>query len=548
MRLFFYLLRCSLICPLIVAGGIRLFARDFSNVAHEGIVSGFDTVKITGFLNSNQAVSRSCDIFLTLSYSGAVPNDSNSVSLLEKQFQEYGGVSVIDSLAAFVRTGKLEIRSFRVSSSGGGYNAEASSSVMEVKGLTNATSGIPPGFRILDGYSYKMSQRRSWYSSLLYISTFPKLSSKRGFLSFFEQLTLESKLLFFLTMFAFFFLFNITTVTIVVVISNKSINRRKAWYTKQRQYVIEVLSPLLVGEGEIQAGQQDQIENNLRSFTSSREKQVIIDVLLEARRNLTGNAASVLSVLYERLQLSKVSVSSTRSVNLFRRVMGLRELAYLGSKPYSSVLSPFLNSRNPNVRTEAILAYILLDKQSPLGFLDKLHHPFVRWTQLSAYYTMYFNDVRPPILRQYLNHHDPHVVLWCLRLIAIYNQLDTMRDVSRCLTSADPKIRLVAIQTSLSLENWKVKELLKKRYQDEPLPVRLEIIRVISYFAGCEDMPFLKTLVTVGTFQEVREAVRILYNMGENTRKELDDLDHSMSGTLTRFINHVAVAKNNITI
>lgn len=542
-----------MICILIVTNGLWLYANDFSIANDKDIFSVAVTGKTLTPIHDDQMASGSSELVLFLSLGETVPKDINILQLLEKQFRDNGAARTFDSLAVMTRAGKLLVRSVRVSQVGDNYFTSGVypgtfSIVKEEKEQTKVTLGIPPGFRILKGYSYKISQRQSWYSAFIKASPFRKISLKGGLLSFFEQMPLEGKLLFFLALFAFFFLFNIAFVALVVVISNDIINRRKAWYTKQRQQVIEVLSPLLIGEGELNTEEHEHIENTLRSHVSRRERQVIIDVLLESRRNLTGNAATLLSVLYERLQLDKVSVSSTRSVNPYSCVMGIRELAFLGSKPYSSVLSPYLNSRNPNVRTEAILAYILLYKESPLGFLDYLHHPFVRWIQLSAYYTMYFNDVQPPTLRRFLSHHDPQVVLWRLRLISIYNQLDTTRDVSRCLISPDPKIRQVAIQTSLSLENWKVKELLKKQYTDEPLTVKLEILKVLNYFAGSEDMPFLKILVSSGTFIEVREAVRILYNMGENSRKELTDLNSSMGGTLIRYINHVAEPKNSITL
>jgi hypothetical protein len=548
------MMKRAMICFLIVTHGLRLCAGNFLIPAVNDPFSVAVTDKTRAPFQNHQVTNGSLELVIGLSPGETVPKDTtNFMHLLEKQFRDNGAARTFDSLAMLARSGKLVIRSVRVSYSeddykSGGSNSGTSSFIQDEKEQTNVTTGITPVYRILNGYSYKISQQQSWYTAFIKATPFRKLSLKGGYLSFFEQMPLEIKLLFFLALFAFFFLFNIASVALVVVISNVEINRRKAWYVKQRQYVIEVLSPLLIGESELKADEQEQIENSLRSYTSHRERQVIIDVLLEARRNLTGNAASVLFILYDHLQLDKVSISSTRSVDLYRRIMGIRELAFLGSNTYSSVLTPYLNSRNPNVRTEAILAYILLDKQSPLGFLDYLHHPFVRWIQLSAYYTMYFNGVQPPILRRFLSHHDPQVVLWSLRLISIYNQLDTTRDVSRCLTSPDPKIRQVAIQTSLSLENWKVKEMLKKRYQDEPLPVKLEILKVVNYFADSSDTPFLKILINSGTFIEVREAVRILYNMGENSRKELTELDSSMSGTLTRYINHVAEPKNAIAL
>ena len=366
------------------------------------------------------------------------------------------------------------------------------------------------------------------------------------FFIFFESLSLGYRLLLYFALFAFFFLVNITVVATIIILSNWLMNYRSRWYEQTRQEIIDILSPLFFSDEE-NLSEREQAERELHKFTSVREKQVIIDVMLEARRNLSGNSVDMLSELYGRLKLDRVSIASAKSMSTYRRIMGIRELAYLSDRSYSAFLAPYLRSRNQLVRLEAVLAYILMEKESPMGFLEYLDRPFTRWIQLSAYYTMYFNNVEPPSLRMMLRYNDSQLVVWFLRLVAVYSQLDAAREVTRCLTNPSPEIRIAAIQTSLALENWKVKDLLKWRYIDEPLKVRIEILKFINYFAGAEDVPFLTESLNKGTFSEVREVVRILYQMDYN-EQGLYKLNHSLPRELRHFVNHVAEPKNRIAV
>lgn len=367
-------------------------------------------------------------------------------------------------------------------------------------------------------------------------------------LPYIEKVALGYQMLFWMALMAFFFGINVAFVAIVVVVSNYVKNSRTNYYTKQRQHVIAILSSLLFDGDDVKDTTQEEAVNSLRLLTSRRDRQVIIDVLLEIKRNLTGNNSERIIELYDELKLAEVSKSKLRSLSRYPRASGIRELAYLGNESYSKIILPYLNSKKQIVQTEAIMASVLLEKQNPFGFLNHTDRPFVRWMQLCAYSTLYFNDIQPPKLQSLLSHHDPQIVLFGLRMIAIYNQLDATREVSRCLVNPDPKIRQVAIQTSVVFENWRVKALLKRRYLQESPRVKTEILNAINSFAGNDDIPFLIDLAKTGSFIEVREVVSRLYLMEGLGRESLTDLNQSLNGSLSMFIKHASDLNTNIAV
>lgn len=463
--------------------------------------------------------------------------------------------AAFDSLAALAREGKL---SLQVLPSGVDSMTSGDAGDLAFPGLVRSAEVQPAGSGDRGRQRQSAEDRGSIPGGRIDPLLFERLTGEGSFagkipgfrnvLIFLERSSLGYRLLFLLGAAALFFFLNIAFVVLVVVVTNRVKNQRAERYSRCRSHVIGALSPLLFNLENSGMRERELAVDSLRLLRKKFEQQVIIDVLMEAGRNLTGSSNVVFSELYEKLGLYKVSISATRSVDSFRKAMGIRELAYLSSRSNGSLLSPFLDSRNPNVLQEAILAYILVEKESPLGFIDRLNRPFTRWIQLSAYYTMYFNGIEPPLLRQFLNHHNHQVVLWCLRLVAIYNQVEATREVTRCLTHQDADVQQVAVQVSLVLENWKVKDMLKKRYADEPLRVRLEILKLIRHFADKKDTPFLNSVIGRGTFTEVRESVRILYELDGDSREELHQTISLSPEKLSPFINHVAEPKNRIAI
>lgn len=76
-----------------------------------------------------------------------------------------------------------------------------------------------------------------------------------------------------------------------------------------------------------------------------------------------------------------------------------------------------LNSSNEILRMEAKLAWIRLDIDDPLSFLDKLEHDFTPWEQLHVFEMIKRNKVTLPDFSRWLNSPNETVVLFCRRMI-----------------------------------------------------------------------------------------------------------------------------------
>lgn len=360
------------------------------------------------------------------------------------------------------------------------------------------------------------------------------------FLSFVEDFSGVS-LTFYLILFALFFLANIAFVIVVTVISNWIFNKKERYYENKRKEIIDIVSPYFYDE--LEKDEEEEILKQLSQYTSRKDRQIILNVLLEGKRNFVGESSSKIKDLYRVLDLHKLSLRKVRFGNWYKRSMGLRELAFLGTVDFKDKIKKYINDRHQHVRAEAILSYMLLDDKNPFGFLLELKYAFVRWDSFSIYYTMYFNGIEPPSMVDMLDHPDREVRLFILRMISIYNQLDAVKKVAKCLLDDDPEIRQEAIITLRSLEYFRVKEMMKKRYDEECYPVRLEILRSMKHFIEDQDISFLEERVRK-VFSEVFEAVTLLYRFSDYGEQRLWVLNKELEGKIEEFIKHVAEPRN----
>ena len=362
------------------------------------------------------------------------------------------------------------------------------------------------------------------------------------FFSFVDKISLGYSLLFYLALFAIFFLLNITSVVIVVIISNWIFNRRAIYHKYKRKEIIEIVSPYFYDD--LEDHEAAGIVETLTQYKSLKDKQIIIDVLIEGKRNFTGEGSIKIKALYQVLQLHKVSLHKIKYGSWYRRSVGLRELAFLGRRAYKTEIEKYINDNHQYVRTEAILSYMLLDDVNPFGFLMDLKYSFVRWDSLSIYYTMYFNGIEPPPMAHMLNHSDLQVRLFLLRMISIYNQLDAVREVAKCLLDEHAEVRQEAVITLRALEYYRIKVLMKNRDINECQPVRLEILRSMKHFIEDDDISFIEERVRKGSFDEVFEAVKLLYKFSGYGEQRLWLLDEELEGRIAVFIKHVAEPRN----
>jgi len=263
---------------------------------------------------------------------------------------------------------------------------------------------------------------------------------------------------------------------------------------------------------------------------SSFNRKILIDQMIDLSINLTGEAKIKLQNLFLLLNLDRDSIKKAYSQKWYVKVKGFQELAFMNISSANEEISRCLESYNDIVRMEAQLAMVRLNHDNPFEFLDHFEKPFTLWEQLSVYETIMFHNLPIPRFDKWLFVKNKTVVMFALRMIDIFKQIETYENLFWMLVSDDEEIRRLTIQV---IGNLKIKEALphlKRLYKGETYENCLAILQSIGKMPDESMLNFLKMALDKEDDVQLQiEAAMAIHNtgdLGKETLRKLLDSDY----------------------
>ncbi|MBT7094013.1 MAG: hypothetical protein HN936_12255 [Bacteroidetes bacterium] len=230
---------------------------------------------------------------------------------------------------------------------------------------------------------------------------------------------------------------------------------------------------------------------NLRTANTQKKRQILIDEIMQLYANLSGEISNKLRELYLDLDLDNDSVKKTKSPQWHIRAKGFRELAQMNIKTVNDEIERCLNSDNDVLRMEAQLAMVRLNYESPFSFLDRLEKPFTAWEQLHVYEMIQRHQIPAPDFTRWLNSPNETVVLFCVRMIHAFKQVEATKRVVDLLGHKNKDIKNEAIITLGELNVLDVLPELKARYTKEDQTGKVLILQAMSKMPEESNVDFL---------------------------------------------------------
>lgn len=145
---------------------------------------------------------------------------------------------------------------------------------------------------------------------------------------------------------------------------------------------------IILEHGKVDTGQfplEFHLKELRQKTKTSFRKQLLIDLLIANKQNLTGTSASVLQTVYVRLKLEVFSYSKLNSFYSLKKVQGLQELAEMECVAYLPVIQELLDHRKLIVRQESFIAMVRLAGDSPFVLVDHYKGAITPWMQLTIH-------------------------------------------------------------------------------------------------------------------------------------------------------------------
>lgn len=311
----------------------------------------------------------------------------------------------------------------------------------------------------------------------------------------------------------------IQVASVFIVISAVSIFyiQLRIWYTrysgflqeKRRSRVVPVIDNLIAEQVIMHdpGAEVDFDAFRIALFNSQKNRQILIDRLINYRRGFSGGTGVLLRQVFLELGLDKLSFKKMKKRSWNMKVRGIRELTAMDVSISDVNILPLTNSKRHELRSEARNAYIKLSKNEPFKFFDISTEPLLDWDQIELFKTITTteNIAIPNFARWVTYSNNKSVISFCLKLIVHYNQLDAAPAVVKLLETKDHVLRAEAINCLGKLKYEAAEEQLIHIYSNQPLNCQLEILKAVGRMETGASVQFLRQEFMYSTDFDIRK-------------------------------------------
>jgi len=280
------------------------------------------------------------------------------------------------------------------------------------------------------------------------------------------------------------------TLLIIILLHRRRIEREELL----NDYLLEKYQHLLMNylfdeeKREEAFRELDYVANNRIN------RQILIDQMIDLSVNLKGDIKEDIQKLFLRLGLKKDSLEKAYSRKWHQNVKGFRELAFMNVRDANEEIIKHLNSRNGILRMEAQIAMVRLSEGNPYEFLDLLKKPLSLWEQVTLHELQIQHNLEVPEFKQWFTSENATVVMFALEMLPWHKQAGAGKDLIRLFEHENELVRHTAYKVSGEIRLKMTLPAMVKRYPEENMENKLEILKT---FARMPDEKYLKFLKSV---------------------------------------------------
>lgn len=257
-------------------------------------------------------------------------------------------------------------------------------------------------------------------------------------------------------------------------------------------------------------------------------RQILIDTLIQYRKNFRGEVGELLRKLYIDMDLQKDSFGKMKTMKWERKIKAVVELTQMDISISDVTILPLTNSGNPSLRAAARNAYIQLSKNEPFKFFDIATEPLLPWDQLEMFKIITTTkDIAIPNFSRWVSYStNKSIVSFCLKLIAHYDQQSAIPAVMELLNNKDHYFRADAINCLGKLSAEIAEDRMMKIYNNQPLICQLEILKALGRIASGKNLEFLKNEFLYSSNFDIRmnAARSIIKHNTQNSRLMIEEM------------------------
>jgi hypothetical protein len=292
------------------------------------------------------------------------------------------------------------------------------------------------------------------------------------------------------------FMFSCVTLLVIAIYVTLYLKKRKYFYQegiheRVGEWITETIMVDSAGELPLSKGLQHIARNPVG-------QQLLVDALLQCRKNFTGQTARDIVALYERLGLKGAAVRNLDSPRWDIKAHAIQELYLMDQHDILKRIYKNVNNRHELLRMEAQLGVLHLTGFEGLRFLDVISYPLSEWQQLKLLDQLGSSTVISSLgdaIPKWLRSTNDSVVQFALKLADEYQLVGLHDEIAVCLHHRHAPVRSQAISTLLRIASERTPGLLAACYEGESLSTRLTILAGLERIGTEEESAMLAGLL-----------------------------------------------------
>ncbi len=224
-------------------------------------------------------------------------------------------------------------------------------------------------------------------------------------------------------------------------------------------------------------------------------RQVLSEILLDLRKDVSGDAQQALFRLYQDLGLHKDAFIKLKGWRWQIISKGILDLTRMEVAESYGFITKFINDKRSTIRKQAEIATVTLRHEGINYFLDTTKYKISEWQQLKLLDVIRNKeDFQPPRFKAWLTSSNKYVVLFALRLIKHFNQNDANVSLIELVKHKNSQIKEEAVGCIKEFNVTESLDTLKLVFWNCSIDVKIAILDAIAQIGSDTDIEFLNLI------------------------------------------------------
>ncbi|EKB50721.1 HEAT repeat domain-containing protein [Cecembia lonarensis] len=302
-------------------------------------------------------------------------------------------------------------------------------------------------------------------------------------------------------------------LSVLFIISQLFLLRLRKSYLNNKKTLVQYRTNGFLSEIIFSEDQSEKfIDNKINEFKKKVPfqkpwcKDLLIQNIIDLDKNFKGQNGKLLHAIYFKLELHGYTENLVNSKIWYLKAKGIyywRELQYTNAVPK---IYGYLTHSNPELRSAALLAYISLSEdENPLAVLQTYVDTITYVEMLNLMHVIQRRKFKKPAnLKSWLSSKNDSHVIFALKLVAHFNDLESGQVVTQLLGSGNAKIRNEAIKTIGKLFLFEAEQDLIIGFFKENEENQMEIVLTLKEIGGRDSIQFIHHLLSMDKGAELK--------------------------------------------